>query len=143
MISPRVITYYGFLSLFPLLLVLFTALSFLLHGHPTLQHDLRTSALADFPVIGDQISHNVTTIRGNGIAVAVGIAGTLWGGLGVANAAQNAMNSVWEVPMKLRPGFVPRATQPLDGRDDRHRDSLDHRSAPSAARAATSAPGCA
>jgi len=107
------IAYYGFLSLFPLLLVLFTVLGFVLHGHAGLQHDLKTSALADFPIIGDQISRNVTSVRGSGIGLAIGIAGTLWGGLGIANAAQNAMNRVWEIPMRARPGFLPRIARSL------------------------------
>jgi membrane protein len=102
------IAYYGFLSLFPLLLVLFTVLGFVLPGHAGLQHDLKTSALADFPVIGDQISRNITSVRGSGFGLAIGIAGTLWGGLGIANAAQNAMNRVWEIPMRARPGFLAR-----------------------------------
>jgi YihY family inner membrane protein len=102
------LAYYGFLSLFPLLLVLFTVLGFVLHGHPGLQHDLRTSALADFPIIGDQISSNVTSVRGSGIGLVIGIVGTFWGGLGIANAAQNAMNRVWDVPITARPGFFAR-----------------------------------
>jgi YihY family inner membrane protein len=105
------LTYYGFLSLFPLLLVFFTVLGFVLHGHPGLQHDLRTSALSDFPIIGDQISHNVTSVRGSGIGLVIGILGTLWGGMGIANAGQDAMNRVWEVPMKARPGFLKRVAR--------------------------------
>jgi membrane protein len=102
------LTYYGFLSLFPLLLVFFTVLGFILHGHPGLQSDLRDSALANFPVIGSQISRNVTSVRGSGLGLVVGVLGTLWGGMGVANAAQTAMNRVWEVPMKERPSFFKR-----------------------------------
>ena len=107
------IAYYGFLSLFPLLLVMFTVLGFVLHGHPGLQEDLRTSALADFPIIGDQISRNVTSVRGSGIGLAIGIIGTFWGGLGIANAAQNAMNRIWDVPITARPGFFPRIARSL------------------------------
>jgi membrane protein len=107
------ITYYGFLSLFPLLLVLFTVLGYALHGHPGLQHSLRTSALAEFPIVGDQISRNVGGVRGSGIGLAIGLVGSLWGGLGIANAAQNALNRVWEVPRKARPGFVSRVTRSL------------------------------
>src|SRR4051812_2321360 len=102
------LTYYTFLSLFPLLLVLFTILGFVLHGHPGLQDDVRTSALSQFPIIGDQIGRNVTSVRGSGAGLAVGLLGTLWGGMGVANAAQDALNRVWEVPVKQRPPFVKR-----------------------------------
>jgi YihY family inner membrane protein len=107
------LTYYGFLSLFPLLLLFFTILGFVLDGNPQLQHDLRTSALTNLPVIGDQISSNVTSVQGSGIALVVGLLGTLWGGLGIANAAQDAMNRVWGVPRERRPGFVPRVLRSL------------------------------
>ena len=43
------ITYYGFLSIFPLLLVFVTVLGFFLHDNASLRHDLLDSALADFP----------------------------------------------------------------------------------------------
>jgi YihY family inner membrane protein len=105
------ITYYGFLSLFPLLLVFFTVLGFVLHGHPGLQDSLRTSALSDFPIIGDQISRNVSSVRGSGIGLVIGILGTLWGGMGIANAGQDAMNRVWDVPMHARPSFVKRVAR--------------------------------
>ncbi|WP_375478453.1 YihY/virulence factor BrkB family protein [uncultured Jatrophihabitans sp.] len=96
------ITYYGFLSLFPLLLLLSTILNFALSGNPHLQQDVLKSALGQFPIVGNQLSdpHGVS---GSGVALAVGIIGTIYGGLGVANAAQNAMNVVWRVPRNSRP----------------------------------------
>lgn len=108
------ITYYGFLSLFPLLLVMTTVLGFILDGNPKLQHDLVNSALAQFPVVGDQLARNIHTIQGNGVALVIGVLVALYGGLGVANAAQNAMNRIWEVPMHVRPGFFPRLLRSLE-----------------------------
>jgi len=107
------LTYYGFLSLFPLLLVFFTVLGFVLDGNAQLQHDLRTSALANLPIIGDQISTNVTSVQGSGLALVVGLLFSLWGGLGVANAGQDAMNRVWGVARAGRPGFLPRVLRSL------------------------------
>jgi YihY family inner membrane protein len=107
------ITYYGFMSLFPLLLVLFTVLGFVLQGHPGLRNDIVNSALTDFPIIGNQIQRSVGTVRGNGLGLAVGIIFTFYGGLGIANAAQDAMNRIWEVPMRARPGFLPRVLRSL------------------------------
>src|SRR3981081_2137328 len=52
------ITYYGFLSLFPLLLVFFTVMSYVLPHYPATQHRLETSALSQFPVIGPQLLQN-------------------------------------------------------------------------------------
>src|SRR5215471_448209 len=102
------LTFYGFLSLFPLLLVLVTVLGYVLHDNPSLQRDIVNSAVADLPIIGDQIRKSVTSVRGNGIGLFVGILVTFYGGLGVANSAQDAMNRVWAVPISVRPGFIPR-----------------------------------
>ena len=82
-------------------------------GDEALQDSIVDSALADFPVIGDQIRGQVTSVRGTGIALIIGVLVTLYGGLGVANALQNAMNRVWAVPMRHRPGFFPRIVRSL------------------------------
>jgi len=97
------ITYYAFLSLFPLLLVLVTTLGFVLSGDPALQQRVLESALAQFPVIGTQLGQNVRSLRGNGVALVIGLAASLYGGLGVAQAAQAALNRVWAVPRNSRP----------------------------------------
>ncbi len=104
------ITYYGFVSLFPLLLLLVTVLSYVLQSDAGLQHAVLNSALRDFPVIGQQIGENVHSLRGNLVALGIGVVGALYGGLGVTVAGQNAMNTAWAVPRNLRPDpFVARA----------------------------------
>jgi membrane protein len=100
------ITYYGFLSLFPLLLLLVTVLGFVLHGDPHLQSKLLNSALAQFPVIGSQLRENVHARTGSGLALVVGIVGTLYGCLGAAQATQNALNRAWAVPRNERPNPI-------------------------------------
>jgi membrane protein len=96
------ITYYAFVSLFPMLLLLTTALGVVLAGHADLQHQVLSSALRQFPVIGDQLERPRGLSGGAG-AVIVGIAGALYGVLGVGQAIQNAMDSVWAVPRNKRP----------------------------------------
>ncbi len=105
------ITYYGFVSLFPLLLVAVTVLGFVLEGNEDLQHRIVDSALANIPIIGDQIQANIGKVQGSGIGLLIGIVLTLYGGLGIANVAQHAMNRIWSVPMYARPGFLPRTTR--------------------------------
>jgi YihY family inner membrane protein len=100
------IAYYGFLSIFPLLLVLVTVLGIFLSGNPHLRASIETSALAQFPVIGTQLQHNVGAISGSGLALAVGIVGSLWGGLGVMQAAQTGFAEVWDVPIRERGNFL-------------------------------------
>jgi YihY family inner membrane protein len=97
------LAYYSFLSLFPLLLLLTTTLGFVLAGDVSAQHQVLSSTLSQFPIIGDQIRTNVTSLQGSAVALAVGITGSLYGGLGVAQAGQNAMNNIWAVPRNRRP----------------------------------------
>jgi membrane protein len=100
------VAYYGFFSLFPLLLVFVTILGMVVRGNPQLQRDLVDSALRNFPVIGDQIARNVHSLAGSGLTLAIALALTLWAGLGVLRVMQTAMNTVWNVPYKHRPNFV-------------------------------------
>jgi len=96
------IAYYAFVSLFPLLLLLATALGFVLAGDPGLQRQILHSALAQFPVVGDQLGRP-KQLGGGTVGLIVGILGLLYGGLGVAQAAQYAMNTAWRVPRNSRP----------------------------------------
>jgi inner membrane protein YhjD len=107
------ITYYGFLALFPLLLVFVTVIGYLAHGNPGLRHDLLDSALGDFPVVGQELRRNVGALGGNGLALVVGLLALIWGSLGVAQVSQHAMAEVWNVPGTRRPGFVPRLLRSL------------------------------
>ena len=100
------ITYYGFLSLFPLLLLFVTVLGFALHGDAQLQEKLLNSALAQFPVVGSQLRQSLHAEGGSGLGLVVGIVGTLYGCLGFAQATQNAFNRIWGVPRNRRPNPV-------------------------------------
>lgn len=97
------ITYYGFVSLFPLLLLLVSVLGYTLEGDPALQHALLGSALQQFPIIGPQLQQNISSFHGSSLGVVLGILGAVYGGLGVSLAIQNAFNRVWAVPHYARP----------------------------------------
>lgn len=99
------ITYYAFLAIFPLLLLASSILGFVLQGDEDLQQQILDSALRQFPIIGDQLGAP-EGLRGSGTAVIIGIVGSLYGALGVAQAAQNAMNIAWSVPRNHRPNPV-------------------------------------
>jgi YihY family inner membrane protein len=101
------IAYYGFIALFPLLLVFVTVLDIVLKNNPRLHQELLNSALAQYPVIGDQLIKNnkLHSISSTGTPLAVGIVVLLLGARGVANAMQNALCEVWGIPRSERPGF--------------------------------------
>jgi YihY family inner membrane protein len=100
------IAYYGFVSLFPLLLVLVTVLGFILEGSPKTQASVLHSTLGQFPIIGDQLQHNVHSLKGSPGALAIGLVGLLFGGLGIVGATQHAFQQVWHIPRKHRPNFL-------------------------------------
>jgi membrane protein len=97
------IAYYAFASIFPLLLVFVSVLDLVLKNNEQLRQKLINSALKQYPVVGQQLQ--VHGLHRTGLALAIGLIGTFLGARGVASAAQNALNSVWEVPMVNRPGF--------------------------------------
>lgn len=103
------IAYYGFVSLFPLLLLMSTVLGFVLAGDTHLQQQLLNSALHQFPVVGAQLS-DPKRIGGGTVGLIIGVLGSIYGGLGVAQATQYAMNTAWRVPRNSRPNpFKARA----------------------------------
>ena len=60
------LTYYGFVSLFPLLLLASTVLGFVLSGDPHAQQAVLDSALSQFPVIGQQLQNPTRLGGGSG-----------------------------------------------------------------------------
>jgi YihY family inner membrane protein len=98
------IAYRAFFSLFPLLLLMTTLLGYLLADDPELRRSVVDSTLSQFPVIGEQLK--VSSLQGSGLALAVGIAGTLWAGFGVVLASEEAIDRAWEAPDAGRPGFL-------------------------------------
>lgn len=103
--------YYGFVSLFPLLLALATIVAYVLQNDPQLQQRLIGAAVAQFPVLGPELRGSIGRIQGSGLGLLVGVLGTLWGGLGITQTAQDAMNAVWNVPRRDRPSFVLRVAR--------------------------------
>jgi membrane protein len=99
------IAYYAFASIFPLLLVLVTVLDIVLRSNPTLKDQVLDSAFGQFPVIGPQLKADPHALQATGPALAIGIILTFLGARGVAGAAQNALNTVWGVPMYRRGAF--------------------------------------
>lgn len=101
-----VIAYWAFFSVFPLVLAFVSILGFLLHGNPEFQHDVVNSTLAHLPVVGDQIRSDINSLEGSGLALAVGIVGAVWAGLGVMLAIGRALDEIWAVRRLERSGFI-------------------------------------
>lgn len=102
------IAYYGFLAVFPLLLLLTTILGFVMDQNSTIKRSVVQSALRDFPIVGEQLGEAINPLRGNAFALTFGLVGLVWGSLGVAQAGQLAMAEVWNIPGVDRPAFATR-----------------------------------
>jgi len=81
--KAALMAYYGLFALFPLLLLLATVLGFVLSGNPALREQLIDSTLGNFPVIGAELRSQVHPLEGNATALVIGIAGTIYGSLGM------------------------------------------------------------
>lgn len=97
------ITYYGFVALFPLLLLFFSAAGFFLDGSATLRRELEESAVRSLPIIGTQLKQNIGTFHGSALGITIGVLGTLYGGTGVMQAAQASFNDIYGVPRNEQP----------------------------------------
>ena len=91
-------SYYAFLSLFPLLLAFVSILGFVLEDDPALQKDIVDSTLARIPVVGAQLGDEVEPLTGSSVALVIGLVGALWAGLGVTLAMGRAFDEIWDIP---------------------------------------------
>ncbi len=111
--QAALLAYFGFFSLFPLMLVAVTVLAIVLRDNPDLRERILDSALTQLPIVGEEIKNNVSGIAKGGVGLIVGIVGALWGGLGGLKALQNAMDHVWDVPVKQQPNTIRQIVRAL------------------------------
>ncbi|HEU5418501.1 MAG TPA: YihY/virulence factor BrkB family protein [Streptosporangiaceae bacterium] len=103
------LAYAGFVSLFPLLLVLVTILGLVASGDPELRARTLDAVANQVPLIGHQLTGNVHQLRRSSIiGLAVGLAVLIWGATRLAQAGIFTMEQVWNLPGPARPGYVPR-----------------------------------
>jgi YihY family inner membrane protein len=108
------VTFYGFLAVFPLLLLFVTVAGIVLRNNPAAEQRIIHSALAEFPVIGDKLASNISALhRATPLAFIVSVIGLLWGSLGVTNTLQRASATIWEVPRREQAGLPARVLRGL------------------------------
>jgi uncharacterized BrkB/YihY/UPF0761 family membrane protein len=100
------ITYYGFLSLFPLLLLAVAVVSELLRSQPELRQQVLDHLVT--PALRPEVEEALTRLPPSGVPLAVGLIGLLLAGTGGVLAVYAALNRVWNVPWRIRFGMVRR-----------------------------------
>jgi YihY family inner membrane protein len=102
------IAFWAFFSIFPLMLALITILGYVLPAGTrtnVLQH-----VASYFPLLDASTLHGLT---GSWWPVLVGLLTALWSGMSVTKTTEQAFNSVWEIKMVDRPGFVDKLKHSL------------------------------
>ena len=89
-------TYYAFFSLFPLMMILVSALDAVVSRKT--RDEIVDSLIGQFPVIGDDIAASVATPQGRGLAAAVGLLLALWAGSHAFESFGHAITVVWKGP---------------------------------------------
>jgi YihY family inner membrane protein len=99
----------GFVSLFPLLLVLVTILGLVASGDPALRREALNAVTSQVPLIGHQLAGNVHQLRRSSvIGLVAGLLALTWGTTGLAQAGLFTMAQVWNLPGPARPGYLQR-----------------------------------
>jgi membrane protein len=104
--EAALITYYGFLSIFPLLLLAVAVLSRVLADNPELRRRLIAEIVP--PALRSTVENSVTTLPMSTVPFIVGLIGLLFSGTGVVFSAYQTLNHVAAVPRRLRAGFWSR-----------------------------------
>jgi uncharacterized BrkB/YihY/UPF0761 family membrane protein len=110
------ISYYGFFSLFPLLVVFVTVATWVLDDRPDLLQRVLEALWSRVPFAADlqvNVEAEVQTLRPNSWATVVSVIVMLWGALGVARVLQDMINTVWGIARFRRPGFLPKILRSL------------------------------
>jgi len=102
--QAALITYYGFLSFFPLLLLGVAVLSRVLADHADLRRRLIDEIVP--PVLQPTIEHSLATLPTSTVPFVAGLIGLLFSGTGVVFSAYQTLNHVAAVPHRLRVSFV-------------------------------------
>jgi membrane protein len=94
------IAYYGFLSLFPLLLLGLSVAGFVLAGRPDLQARAAAEIARAVPglegLVGGRLEALIRARAGAGM---IGLVSLLWTGTGVAGAARNSLRRIFRQPL--------------------------------------------
>jgi YihY family inner membrane protein len=108
------LTHVGFVSLFPLLLVLVTLLGLVAAGDNGFRQATIDAVADQVPLIGRQLTANVHELRrSSAIGLTVGLAGLVWGSTRLARAGLFTMERVWNLPGPARPDHLHRLGRSL------------------------------
>ncbi len=113
--NAAVLTYYGFLSIFPLFMVATTILALVLQGNEQLREDILDTAISQIPVIGGQIEEQAGRLDGDWLTLIIGLGIALWAATRAFAGIQNAADDSWEINVDDRDNLAVKRGKGLLG----------------------------
>jgi uncharacterized BrkB/YihY/UPF0761 family membrane protein len=111
------ISYYGFFSLYPLLVVFATVATWIFDDRPETLQRILEALWSRVPfasgTLSAEVDGKVESLDGHSPTMILSLIVTLWGGIGVVRVLQDAVNTIWGVPRYRRPGFFPKLVRGL------------------------------
>lgn len=112
--NAAALAYYGFFTLFPLIMVGTTILGMVIEDDPELVERIIDGAVGQIPVVGDQLETE-GQITGSWWALIVGITVALWGSLRAFVGIQTALDDCWEIDIDDRVNAAVKRAKALIG----------------------------
>lgn len=100
------LTYYGFLSAIPILLIVVWSASQILRDDPSLRDDFIAAVVPDS--IADAVTSALASMPTTPLPLIIGILGLVFTGNGIVFTAYEIINQLQGIPHRDRFGFVPR-----------------------------------
>ena len=123
------ISYYGFFSLYPLLVVFVTVATWIFGDRPRALQSVLEAMWSKVPFatadLAAEVDEHVVAFQGQAWVLVLSLIVTLWGGIGVVRVLQDTVNTIWGVPRYRRPRLLVESG-PRDG-DHRAARTRDHR----------------
>ena len=111
------IAYYGFFSLYPLLVVFVTIATWVFRDRPAALQRLLEALWSKLPFVtaefGAEVEQQVRSLTGQGWVLALSLIVTMWGAIGVVRVLQDTVNTMWGVPRYSRPRLLAKLRRGL------------------------------
>ena len=113
------LAYSSFVSIFPLLLILYAILGLIAAADPSFRESAakaKNAVASQIPLLGQTLASNVDTAHlqnSSKIGLIVGLLVLIYGVTGLAQAGLFTMEQVWNLPGPARPGYVQRLGRAL------------------------------
>jgi len=109
------ISYYGFFSLYPLLVVFVTVATWIFGDRPRALQSVLEAMWSKVPFatadLAAEVDEHVVAFQGQAWVLVLSLIVTLWGGIGVVRVLQDTVNTIWGVPRYRRPRFLSKVAR--------------------------------